>query len=85
MRIELTRAGLLVYLANHYTTRGALGWLVGWWHSNHSNLFKSGLFTCLDDLFTKLKLNNSKFTIKKINKNSCLHSNDQSSISIDSG
>ncbi len=24
MRIELTRAGLLVYLANHYTTRGAL-------------------------------------------------------------
>ena len=23
MRIELTRAGLLVYLANHYTTRGA--------------------------------------------------------------
>ena len=25
MRIELTRAGLQVYLANHYTTRGALG------------------------------------------------------------
>ena len=25
MRIELTRVGLLVYLANHYTTRGALG------------------------------------------------------------
>ena len=24
MRIELTRVGLLVYLANHYTTRGAL-------------------------------------------------------------
>ena len=24
MRIELTREGLLVYLANHYTTRGAL-------------------------------------------------------------
>ena len=24
MRIELTRAGLLVYLANHYTTQGAL-------------------------------------------------------------
>ena len=24
MRIEFTRAGLLVYLANHYTTRGAL-------------------------------------------------------------
>ena len=23
MRIELTRAGLLVYIANHYTTRGA--------------------------------------------------------------
>ena len=23
MRIELTRVGLLVYLANHYTTRGA--------------------------------------------------------------
>ncbi len=23
MRIELTRAGLLVYLANHYTTQGA--------------------------------------------------------------
>ena len=23
MRIELTRIGLLVYLANHYTTRGA--------------------------------------------------------------
>ena len=24
MRIELTHVGLLVYLANHYTTRGAL-------------------------------------------------------------
>ena len=24
MRIELTRVGLLFYLANHYTTRGAL-------------------------------------------------------------
>ena len=24
MRIELTRAGLLVYFANRYTTRGAL-------------------------------------------------------------
>ena len=24
MRIEITREGLLVYLANHYTTRGAL-------------------------------------------------------------
>ena len=23
MRIELTRAGLLVYIANHYTIRGA--------------------------------------------------------------
>ena len=25
MRLELTRVGLLVELANHYTTRGALG------------------------------------------------------------
>ena len=25
MRLELTRVGLLVKLANHYTTRGALG------------------------------------------------------------
>ena len=27
MRLELTRVGLLVELANHYTTRGALGLL----------------------------------------------------------
>ena len=26
MRLELTRVGLLVELANHYTTRGALFW-----------------------------------------------------------
>ena len=26
MRLELTRVGLLVELANHYTTRGALMW-----------------------------------------------------------
>ena len=38
MRIELTRAGLLVYLANHYTTRGALhhqrcpGYISRWLH-----------------------------------------------------
>ena len=25
MRLELTRVGLLAELANHYTTRGALG------------------------------------------------------------
>ena len=29
MRLELTRVGLLVELANHYTTRSALE--VGWW------------------------------------------------------
>ena len=26
MRLELTRVGLLVELANHYTTKGALVW-----------------------------------------------------------
>ena len=33
MRIELTRAGLLVYVANHYTTPGAQGryrWAMYW-------------------------------------------------------
>ena len=34
MRLELTRVGLLVELAKHYTTRGALSTIVGYLNPN---------------------------------------------------
>ena len=44
MRLELTRVGLLVELANDYTTRGGLN-IYGWvlWHINPCGLFNAKL------------------------------------------
>ena len=53
MRIELTRVGLLVYLANHYTTRGAPTMLEGesfdFYNSKQKNyLFLKNIITEID-------------------------------------
>ena len=61
MRIELTRAGLLVYLANHHTTRGALDIVAG--VQQGSTLVPYLFIICLDYVlrtsFDKMKENSS--------------------------